>query len=215
MNRFLRMSYLVAGLGGVGFFVMSILLLGVWPGRALEEQIRRTKPDRPLALTASEKRGRAIYAREGCAYCHTQQIRYVANDVARFGAATLAWETIFDYPQLWGTRRIGPDLSREAGVRTADWQLSHLYAPRALVADSIMPSFSQYFDGAPDRPRQEARDLLACVETLGRARAVAGPEGEAHARAACGGCSEDEKRFAFGSPALYASPAAARRQGGY
>ena len=96
MRRFLRMSYLVAGLGGVGFFVMSILLLGVWPGEALEEQIRQTKPDRPLPLTASEKRGRTIYAREGCAYCHTQQIRYLPNDVARFGAATLAWETIFD-----------------------------------------------------------------------------------------------------------------------
>ena len=114
MKRFLRMSYLVAGLGGVGFFVMSILLLGVWPGQALEEQIRQTQPDRPLPLTASEKRGRIIYAREGCAYCHTQQIRYLAKDVARFGAATLAWETIFDYPHLWGTRRIGPDLSREA-----------------------------------------------------------------------------------------------------
>ena len=58
MKRLLRMSYLVAGLGGVGFFVMSILLLGVWPGRTLEEQIRRMQPDHPLALTASEKRGR-------------------------------------------------------------------------------------------------------------------------------------------------------------
>ena len=110
---------------------MSILLLGVWPGRALEEQIRKTSPEHPLALTASEPRGRKIYAREGCAYCHTQQIRYVASDVARFGRATLAWETIFDYPHLWGTRRIGPDLSREASVRSADWQLSHLYAPRS------------------------------------------------------------------------------------
>ena len=126
---------------------MSILLLGVWPGQALEEQIRQTKPRRPLPLTASEKRGRAIYAREGCAYCHTQQIRYLAKDVARFGAATLAWETIFDYPHLWGTRRIGPDLSREAGIRSADWQFSHLYAPRSVVADSVMPAFPWLFDG--------------------------------------------------------------------
>ncbi len=168
MNRFLRMSYLVAGLGGIGFFVMSILLLGVWPGQALEEQIRQTQPDRPLPLTASAKRGRAIYAREGCAYCHTQQIRYLAKDVARFGAATLAWETIFDYPHLWGTRRIGPDLSREGSVRSADWQFSHLYAPRTLVVDSVMPAFPWLFDGAPDRPKQEARDLLDYLETLGR-----------------------------------------------
>jgi len=214
MKRVLRMSYLVAGLGGVGFFVMSILLLGVWPGQALQEQIRQTKPDRPLALTASEKRGRVIYAREGCAYCHTQQIRYLSKDVARFGAATLAWETIFDYPHLWGTRRIGPDLSREATVRSSDWQLSHLYAPRALVVDSVMPAFPWLFDGAPDRPKQEARDLLDYLETLGRNRALAGTEGEAHARNACN-CSQDEKQFAFGSPVLNASPSLPRRKGDF
>jgi cbb3-type cytochrome c oxidase subunit II len=208
------MAYLVAGLGGVGFFAMSILLLGVWPGRALEEQIRQTQPEYPPALTASEHRGRVIYGREGCAYCHTQQIRYLETDVKRFGKATLAWETIFDYPQLWGTRRIGPDLSREAGVRSADWQFSHLYGPRTLVADSVMPAFPWLFDGAPDRPRQEARDLEDYLETLGRDRSLAGPEGEAHARATCD-CSDDEKQFALGPGALNASPAMARRIGDY
>jgi cytochrome c oxidase cbb3-type subunit II len=214
MKRWLRMSYLVAGVGGLGFFVMSVLLLAVWPGRVLEQQIRGMSPDHPLALTASEQRGRVVYGREGCAYCHTQQIRYLPNDVARFGAATLAWETIFDYPHLWGTRRIGPDLSREGAVRSADWQLSHLYAPRALVAESVMPAFPWLFDGAPDRPKQDAQDLLAYLETLGRDRELAGPEEEARARAACN-CSDDEKRFAFGSPVLNASPSMARRQGDY
>jgi len=212
MRRFLRMSYLVASIGGLGFFAMSVLLLGVWPGRVLEHQIHATSPAQPLPLSASEARGRAIYAREGCAYCHTQQIRYLASDVSRFGAATLAWETIFDYPHLWGTRRIGPDLSREAQARSSDWQLAHLYAPRNLVRDSVMPAFPWLFYGAPDRPRQEARDLLAYVETLGRDRALAAPEGEGHARAACN-CSDDEKRFAFGSPELNANPATTRRKG--
>ena len=91
-------------------------------------------------------------------------------------------------------------------MRSADWQFSHLYSPRALVADSVMPAFPWLFDGAPDRPKQEARDLLAYLETLGRDRALAGPEGEAHARAACN-CSDDEKRISrFGSPVLNASP---------
>jgi cbb3-type cytochrome c oxidase subunit II len=212
MNRFLRMSYLVAAIGGVGFFIMSVLLLGVWPGRVLERQIRATSPQHPLPLSASEKRGRDIYGREGCAYCHTQQIRYLAADVKRFGAATLAWETIFDYPHLWGTRRIGPDLSREAQARSSDWQLSHLYAPRNLVRDSVMPAFPWLFNGSPDRPRQEALDLLAYLETLGRDRALAAPEGEARARAACN-CSDDEKQFAFGSRRLNANPATTRRAG--
>jgi cbb3-type cytochrome oxidase cytochrome c subunit len=212
MKRALRMSYLVAGVAGLGFFAMSVLLLAVWPGRVLDDQMRRMSPGHPLGLTASETRGRLIYGRDGCAYCHTQQIRYVATDTARFGAATLAWETIFDYPHLWGTRRIGPDLSREASARSADWQLSHLYSPRSMVQDSVMPAFPWLFDGAPDRPRQEGLDLLAYLETLGRDRALAAPEGEAHARAACN-CSDDERRFAFGSPVLNASPALARRQG--
>ena len=218
--RLLRMSYLAAGIGGLGFFAMSVLLLGVWPGRVLERQIRETSPDHPLALTASEQRGRVIYGQDGCAYCHTQQIRYIDRDVRRFGAATLAWETIFDYPQLWGTRRIGPDLSREGAVRSPDWQLSHLYEPRTMVADSVMPPFPWLFDGAPDRPKQEARDLVAYIETLGRNRELAGPEGEARARATCE-CSDDEKRLAFGALTLNggfvlnASVAMARSKGDY
>jgi cbb3-type cytochrome c oxidase subunit II len=210
-GRVLRMSYLVAGVAGLGFFALSVLILGVWPGRVLEEQTRRMSPDHPLALTASEQRGRVIYAREGCAYCHTQQVRYLAADAARFGAPTLAWETRFDYPHLWGTRRIGPDLSREGSVRAADWQFSHLYSPRSIVPDSVMPAYRGLFDGASDRPTQEARDLLAYIETLGRARELAGPEGEARARAA----SHNMELMEVASPVLNASPAMTRRQGNH
>ncbi len=212
MRRFVRMTYLVAAVGGLGFFALSMLLLGVWPGEALEEQIHQTSPAHPLPLSASEQRGRAIYAREGCAYCHTQQIRYLARDVSRFGKATLAWETIFDYPHLWGTRRIGPDLSREAGVRSPDWQYSHLFAPQTLVRDSVMPAYPWLFHGAPDQPAQDARDVLAYLETLGRDRYLAGPEGEAAAKKACN-CSEDERKFAFGPGPLNASPAIPLRKG--
>src|SRR5258707_12168267 len=117
--RILRMSYVVARVAGVGFFVMSVLLLGVWPGRVLESQTRRMSPEHPLGLSASELRGREIYSYEGCAYCHTQQVRYLESDMTRFGAPTLAWETRFDYPHLWGTRRIGPDLAREGASHPA------------------------------------------------------------------------------------------------
>ena len=82
-GRALRMAYLVAGLAGIGFFVMSVVLLGYWPGRVLEDQTRRMSPGMPLGLSVSEQRGRDVYAREGCAYCHTQQIRYLDADIAR------------------------------------------------------------------------------------------------------------------------------------
>jgi cbb3-type cytochrome oxidase cytochrome c subunit/cytochrome c553 len=204
------MSYVVASVAGVAFFLMSVSLLGIWPGRVLEEQSRAMSPEHALGLTASEHRGRAIYGREGCAYCHTQQIRYVHADITRFGAPTLAWETRLDYPHLWGTRRIGPDLARVGSIRSEDWHYAHLYAPRSVVPDSVMPAYASLFDGSADRPRQSARDLVAYLESLGRAREVAGPEGEARARAGCN-CEDDEMaQMAFSAP-LNASSARTRR----
>jgi len=207
------MAYLVASVGGVLFFAMSVALLAIWPGRVLQEQTRAMTPEHSLGLSVSERRGREIYSREGCAYCHTQQIRYLETDRARFGAPTLAWETRLDYPQLWGTRRIGPDLSRVSGTRSQDWHFAHLFAPRSVVSDSVMPSYRPLFDGAADRPTQSARDLVAYLESLGRAREIAGVEGEAAARTACR-CPDDEMmQMAFSSPMVSASPARARRRG--
>jgi mono/diheme cytochrome c family protein len=92
--------------------------------------------------------------------------------------------------------------------------LSHLYEPRNLVRDSVMPAFPWLFDGAPDRPRQEADDLLAYLETLGRDRALAGPEEEAHARSAHN-LSDAEREWAFGQGPLNANAAMPRRKGKY
>jgi cytochrome c oxidase cbb3-type subunit 2/cytochrome c oxidase cbb3-type subunit I/II len=206
------MAYLVASVGGVLFFGMSVALLGLWPKRVLDAQTAAMAPANALGMSASAQRGRLVYSREGCAYCHTQQVRYVASDMARFGAPTLAWETRLDYPHLWGTRRIGPDLARAAGTRSADWHFAHLFAPRTMVASSIMPAYPWLFEGSADRPRQEARDLLAFLETLGTAREIAGPEGEAFAREACN-CPEDEMaQMAFHQP-LNAHPGRTRRGG--
>jgi cytochrome c oxidase cbb3-type subunit 2/cytochrome c oxidase cbb3-type subunit I/II len=180
-SRVLRMSYLAASVAGVGFFVLSVAWLGVWPARRLADEAARTGPEHVVALTASEARGRAIYAREGCAYCHTQQIRFTQPDIARFGAPTLAWETRADTPHMLGTRRIGPDLSRAGGTRSEDWQFMHLFAPRTVVPASVMPSYRHLFAGGPGAPRQDARDLVAYLETLGRARELAGVEGSVRA----------------------------------
>ena len=181
-GNWLRMSYGTAMAAAIVFFTVSIFLLGLWPGRVLDNQISAMTPDNVYALSASETRGRAIYAREGCAYCHTQQIRYIAADMDRFGAPTLAWEGQFDKPHMWGTRRVGPDLSRAGGTRSLDWQYAHLFDPRSIVPWSIMPAYAAFFDGAANRPKQEARDLVAYLESLGRARALAWPAGEDKAR---------------------------------
>jgi len=207
--RVLRMSYLVASVAGVGFFVLSVAWLGVWPARRLAEDARRTAPEHVLALTPSEWRGRAIYAKEGCAYCHTQQIRFTDADVARFGAPTLAWETRADTPHMLGTRRIGPDLSRVGGTRSEDWHLTHLFAPRSVVPSSVMPPYRHLFDGGPGQPKQSARDLVAYLDTLGRARELAGAEGEARAA----DVSHAHRAGLAPSSVLNAHPARTRRTG--
>src|SRR5258708_34732628 len=69
---------------------------------------------------------------------------------------------------MGGTRRIGPDLAREAAKRPKDWQLVHLYNPRYLVPDSMMPSYRWLFKGDPDSPTEDARHLVAYLNVLGR-----------------------------------------------
>jgi cbb3-type cytochrome c oxidase subunit III len=69
---------------------------------------------------------------------------------------------------MWGTRRIGPDLARESGKRRADWQLAHLYNPRYVVPDSMMPGYTWLFRGDASRPSQDAVDVVAYLNTLGR-----------------------------------------------
>jgi len=182
-------AYAVTFGAGVMFFFISFLALGVYPAMSLNKKIRKSTPaDAQLALTPAERHGGKLYAIDGCAYCHSMQVRFTPADRWRFGLPTQAWETQQEFPQMWGTRRIGPDLARESGKRPEDWQLVHLYDPRYIVPDSMMPSFPWLFQGGPDRPTQDARDLVAYLNTLGRAQAQLTPASQ---------------------PAMYARPVAA------
>ena len=161
---------------GVVFFFVSFLALGVYPAIHLHESIlKNTPPGANLTLTAAEQHGSKLYAIDGCAYCHSLQVRFTPADEWRFGLPTQAWETQQEYPQMWGTRRVGPDLAREAGKRPDDWQLVHLYDPRYIVPNSVMPSYPWLFQGSPDRPSKDAQDLVAFLNTLGRAQAELTP----------------------------------------
>jgi cytochrome c oxidase cbb3-type subunit I/II len=166
--RWLQNAYVLTSVAGLGFFLLSFLVLAVWPNRSLEQQIAQTRPPQLAPLGASELRGREIYGREGCVNCHSQLVRFTHADVRRFGLASRAGETDREYPQLWGTRRIGPDLARESGRRSKDWQLTHLWNPRYVVPDSMMPGYPWLFDGSPRRPTHEALDLVAYLDFLGR-----------------------------------------------
>ncbi|MBL4580493.1 MAG: cbb3-type cytochrome c oxidase subunit I [Gammaproteobacteria bacterium] len=206
----LSMSYAAAFLGGVGFFVLSVTVLGVLPLQSLNDETALLAPAAPLRLSPAEARGRVIYAREGCSYCHTQQVRFTESDMQRFGAPSLAWEGRLDTPHMLGTRRIGPDLARASGTRTRQWHLVHLFAPRAVVPQSVMPGYPELFDGSADKPNREALDLLAYIETLGRERELAWPEGDERARSLT---DDAQLLMSLNAEVLNAHPARTRPRG--
>jgi cytochrome c oxidase cbb3-type subunit 2 len=93
------------------------------------------------ALTALEMEGRDIYIREGCNNCHSQMIRPFRAEVERYGHYSVAGESVWDHPFLWGSKRTGPDLARVGQRYSDDWHYAHLMDPRSVVPQSNMPSF--------------------------------------------------------------------------
>ncbi|WP_287814575.1 cbb3-type cytochrome c oxidase subunit II, partial [Pseudomonas sp.] len=47
----------------------------------------------------------------------------------------------WDHPFLWGSKRTGPDLARVGGRYSDDWHRAHLYNPRNVVPESVMPAY--------------------------------------------------------------------------
>ncbi|MCL7466559.1 cytochrome-c oxidase, cbb3-type subunit II [Phaeovulum sp. NW3] len=92
-------------------------------------------------LTPLELAGREIYMREGCYACHSQMVRSLADEIDRYGPYSLASESAYDHPMLWGSKRTGPDLARVGGKYSDPWQVAHLIDPRAVVPASIMPAY--------------------------------------------------------------------------
>lgn len=147
--------------------------------------------------SSAQLRGREQYISNGCVYCHSQQPRAkeFAPDTQRgWGRPTVAGDYAYDSPHLLGTMRTGPDLMN-IGVRqpSEQWNLGHLFQPRAYVPGSIMPSFPYLFDikksaepgdievnlppgfapaGKRVIARQAAMDLVAYLQSLDRSYPV-------------------------------------------
>ena len=101
-----------------------------------------TEPSPGVApYSALRLAGRDIYQREGCVGCHSQQIRTLRSEVERYGPYSLAGESVFDHPFLWGSKRTGPDLARVGGRYSDDWHRIHLRNPRDVVPESNMPAY--------------------------------------------------------------------------
>jgi cytochrome c oxidase cbb3-type subunit 2 len=107
------------------------------------EKVEGMRPYTPLELA-----GQNIYIREGCTVCHSQMVRPLRDEVERYGHYSLAAESMYDHPFVWGSKRIGPDLARVGGKYSDEWQRDHLIDPRALVPESIMPPYA-FLAGRP------------------------------------------------------------------
>ncbi|MDX1676826.1 cytochrome-c oxidase, cbb3-type subunit II [Arsukibacterium sp.] len=108
--------------------------------------------------TALEMEGRDIYIREGCNNCHSQMIRPFRAEVERYGHYSVAGESVWEHPFLWGSKRTGPDLARVGQRYSDDWHYAHLMDPRSVVPQSNMPGFP-WLDSAVLDGKDTARKL--------------------------------------------------------
>jgi hypothetical protein len=113
--------------------------------------------------------GRKVYTGEACWHCHSQFVRPVSGESRRWGPVSQSWEyqNELQRPVLFGTRRVGPDLSREGGRRSNDWQAVHLFEPTLLSDGSVMPEYPWFFEGSPDKPNLRGLGLLTYLQWLG------------------------------------------------
>ncbi len=126
----LSLALIVTMIGGM------VEILPLFKAEIAIERVEGMRPHTPLELAGFE-----IFKREGCYGCHSQQVRYLRDEVERYGPYSLAAESMYDYPFMWGSKRTGPDLARVGGKYSDDWHVQHLIHPQSLVPESIMPSY--------------------------------------------------------------------------
>ncbi|CAH1694135.1 Cytochrome c oxidase subunit CcoO [Hyphomicrobiales bacterium] len=147
----------IVGVSAIGGFVE------IAPLFTINETVEQA-PDMRV-YTPLEVAGRNIYIREGCYACHSQMIRTLRDEVERYGPFSLAVESQYDHPMLWGSKRTGPDLARVGGKYSDAWHVAHLINPRDVVPESVMPRYAWL-----QRNALKADDLglhLAAQRTVG------------------------------------------------
>jgi cytochrome c oxidase cbb3-type subunit 2 len=155
--------------------LMALILVCVSIGGMVQifPLIFEGKLSRPIdtlkPLTAVQLEGRDIYIREGCNVCHTQMVRPLQHETARYGHYSVAGEDAYEHPFLWGSKRTGPDLARVGGRYSDAWHVAHLMNPRSVVPVSNMPAYPWLFenqlDGADTATKMERLRMLGVPYT--------------------------------------------------
>lgn len=142
---------------GFAFTVLTIIAAGIGGAIQIIPTVTMQRADNiegriQVPYTPLELAGRDIYVSEGCYNCHSQMIRTLVPDVMRYGdqgqggGYSHLGESIYDYPYQWGSKRTGPDLAREGGVRSDDWHFFHMLDPRSVSPGSNMPNYPWLFE---------------------------------------------------------------------
>ena len=154
----------------VGLLAVLILVVISFGGLAeivpLFFQKQTTEPVEGLEpLSPLELAGRGIYRREGCVGCHSQMVRPFRAETERYGPYSVAGEQVYEHNFLWGSKRTGPDLARVGGRYSDDWHRAHLYNPRDVVPESIMPAYPWLFENTLSGERID--DEMRVMQQLG------------------------------------------------
>lgn len=126
--------------------VVASFSLAVWvvPNILRTNDIAKGSLAKPL--TAIELAGRDIYISEGCHVCHTQMVRPLEPETKRNGRANKESDDIYEFPNLWGSKRTGPDLTNLGRKYSDQWHVLHLIDPRQVIPTSIMPAYPWLFE---------------------------------------------------------------------
>ena len=132
--RMMLVAILVVSIGGIVQIIPTMIVKSNVP------TIASVKPYTPLELE-----GRDLYIKEGCYNCHSQMIRPLRFETARYGDYSKSGEFVYDHPFQWGSKRTGPDLAREGGnikiKKSNFWHYQHMIRPKDVSKGSIMPAY--------------------------------------------------------------------------
>jgi len=135
------------------FFAGLTILVAIIPALHMQNNNAVLPNSEPLSEEVAK--GKELYIANGCIGCHTQQVRNVDMDKVWGSRPSIAADYAGDRRQdfwrntatLLGSERTGPDLTNVGNRQgSKDWNLVHLYNPRIVVPQSIMPAYPWLFE---------------------------------------------------------------------
>lgn len=156
--KFMVLSLVVVAIGGLVEIVPTMIVDSNVP------TIKAVKPYTPLELE-----GRDLYIREGCYNCHSQMVRPLRFETARYGEYSKSGEFVYDHPFQWGSKRTGPDLAREGrgnkNAKSSYWHYDHFLRPKKVTEGSVMPAYPWFVEDDLDVSLTQKK--ISAMRTLG------------------------------------------------